>query len=75
MSDADRQRARRARRRHGGAVLQVEIDNLGALADVMVELQLLAQWDSEDRKAIAAAVSRIIASWRQSASPVTPFRN
>jgi hypothetical protein len=44
-------------------VLQVEIDNLGALADVLVELGLLQEWDSENRKAIAAALTRVVASW------------
>jgi hypothetical protein len=67
MTAADRQRARRARQRHGGAVLQIEVDDLAGLADVMVELKLLQQWDSEDRKAIAAALSRVVALWRQSA--------
>jgi len=44
-------------------VLPVEVDNLGNLADALVEHGLLAQWDSENRKAIAAALSRVIALW------------
>jgi hypothetical protein len=63
MSSCHRQRASRARKRHGGAALMVEVDNVGALADVLVELGLLEQWDCEDRKAVEAALTRVIASW------------
>lgn len=60
-SAADRQRLRRGRKRSGLCVLRVEVD-LGEVAATLVDVGFLAEWDAEDRKAVAAAVSRLMRS-------------
>ena len=66
MTDATRQRARRARRKRRGAVLPIEVDDLPDLGDLLVELGLLQLWDDRNRAAITVAVS---GSSRTGASP------
>ena len=53
---AERQREKRKRRSAGRGVLPVEC-NLGAVADWLVEKNLLKGWDSDDPRAIAAALA------------------
>jgi hypothetical protein len=60
--NAQRCRMRRSRKRAGMAALGVEVP-LGRLADRMVEAGLLPEWSSEDRQAITAALSRMVAAW------------
>lgn len=60
MTDAERQRRRRRRLAEGRAVLPVEVD-AAALAEKLIAARWLSGWDREDRAAIAAAVSRLLA--------------
>jgi hypothetical protein len=55
-SAADRQRERRQRKAKGVSVLPLEI-NLGAIADKLAEAGLLAEWSTEDPKAVAQALA------------------
>lgn len=59
-TSAERMRLLRARRRKGVAVLPVEVSNLPALTDYLVDRRLLKEWDTEDRTEIAAAIGRLL---------------
>lgn len=58
MTNAERQRLYRYRKRHGIQVIKVEVDldHLDALAD----FNFLPQWDDEDPEAVAMAVKSLL---------------
>ena len=59
MTAARRQQRHRERERQGRGLLTVEVDLYG-LADVLVEHGFLRAWDADDKRAIEAAVERLI---------------
>jgi hypothetical protein len=59
---AERVRLCRRRRRHGRAVLRVELD-VGAIGDVLVEAGYLEQWDAQNRDAIRTALEVALDAW------------
>lgn len=59
MSAADRMRRYRDRKRRGRCVMPIEIDR-GELADDLVELGLLSEWDSEDVDALRSALKKAL---------------
>jgi hypothetical protein len=58
-TDALRMRANRARLKIGRRRLWVEVDAWG-MADYLCEVGLLAAWDSECPKALAAAIEKLL---------------
>jgi hypothetical protein len=61
-SAALRAKRHRARAKDGRVVLMVEVDEI-ALAEQLVEAGLLERQDSDDRKAIAAALQVVVDLW------------
>jgi len=60
----DRVRRCRERARAGKAVLMVTVD-LERARDVLIGAGLLKEWDSEDKRAIAAALENAIQHWME----------
>jgi hypothetical protein len=58
MSNADRQRLYRYRKRHGIQVIKVEVD-LDHL-DALVDFHFLPKWDDENPDAVADAVKSLL---------------
>jgi hypothetical protein len=63
-SAAERMRRYRDRKRRGRCVVPIEIDR-GEMADDLVELGLLAEWDSENHSAIQSAIKEALKKLRR----------
>ena len=59
-SGAERQRTRRARRAQGHIVLRVEVDEV-AVEELLIAEGYLAEWQTDHRGAVQAALGRLIA--------------
>ena len=56
----ERDRRSAALRRAGGAVLEFRAQPIGAIGDALVDAGRLAQWDSDDETAVAAAIADLV---------------
>ena len=64
VSDAERQRAYRARQRAGVEVIAVPIDGFAAI-DGLIEVGRLKEDEALDRRLVAAAISELLDDWRK----------
>jgi hypothetical protein len=57
-----RDRARRSARlcRKGGAVLKFRVPSIGTLGDALADAGRLAEWDAENKAAVAAAIAALV---------------
>ena len=64
VSDAERQRAYRARQRAGVEVIAVPINGL-AVIDALIECRRMTEDEALDRRLVAAAISELLDDWRK----------
>lgn len=60
MTEAERSKLRRQRRRNGEAVLSVPV-KIDELVETFIDVGALPAWDAENKKKIGEAVSRVLA--------------
>lgn len=73
MTDADRARTYRNRRRRGRAVLAVEFDAI-AFAEAAIDAGLVPVEASEDRALLSEIAAKVLRGWQNSVTRDEPSR-
>jgi hypothetical protein len=68
-TDAERQRLRAARKKAGIAVLGIEV-HYTSLVDALLDENVLAEWNENDRAEVIEAFSHVIHRWISTRSRV-----